>query len=308
MDFDRNRDARVRSAAFDWLGSQTLVYGDVLPRKVLAAGFEFDRKRVPLVSPQGIFKPAVIQVPLTITTSPNSKHDDAFRSDNLLHYSYRGENKFHNDNVGLRFAMTNELPLAYFHGIVPSRYMALWPVFVVGDDPDNLAFTVAVDDAIHLDLFSQSGRTGGQTSHIRREYVTSLARRRLHQRAFRERVLSAYSHQCAFCRLRHGELLEAAHIIPDSEPEGVPEVNNGLSLCRLHHAAFDRFFLGVRPDDLTIEVRGDVLVEHDGPTLLYAIQGLHRQRITLPRSSGDHPDTELLAERYDRFLEVASTL
>ena len=42
---------------------------------------------------------------------------------------------------------------------------------------------------------------------LRGRYVTSLVRRRLHQRSFRERVLRAYRDQCALCRLRHQELL-----------------------------------------------------------------------------------------------------
>jgi putative restriction endonuclease len=69
-------------------------------------------------------------------------------------------------------------------------------------------------------------------------------------------------------------LLDAAHIIPDTDPEGEPHVRNGLSLCALHHTAFDRYFIGLRPE-FTIEVREDLLVEHDGPTLVHAIQGLH---------------------------------
>lgn len=81
-----------------------------------------------------------------------------------------------------------------------------------------------------------------------REYTTSAVKQRVHQRAFRERVLRAYREQCTLCRLKHVELLEAAHIIPDADPEGEPSVVNGLALCKLHHAAFDRNFLGIRPD------------------------------------------------------------
>jgi putative restriction endonuclease len=42
--------------------------------------------------------------------------------------------------------MRRQVPLIYFHGIVPGRYMASWPVHIVGDDPQALTFTVAVDD------------------------------------------------------------------------------------------------------------------------------------------------------------------
>ena len=53
-------------------------------------------------------------------------------------------------------------------------------------------------------------------------------------------MLRAYRYQCAFCNLRHGELLDAARITPDSALHGEPVVSNGMSMGRLHDAAFDR--------------------------------------------------------------------
>ena len=303
--FDRNHDARVRGAAFAWLARQVSLHGEVVPYAVLVRGFEFEQRRVPVIGPQGIFKPALMQVPLSITTSPKGPYDDTIGFDNRLRYRYRGTNPSHRDNVGLRFAMQNSLPLIYFYGFVPGRYLAMWPVYVVHDAPEALEFSVAVDDVAQVDVYSQTLATVGGVAEVRREYVTSVARRRLHQSAFRERVLRAYRNQCAFCRLRHNELLDAAHIIPDTEPAGEPIIRNGISLCRLHHAAFDRFFLAVRPDH-TIEVRSDVLEEIDGPTLQHAIQGLHGQPIVLPRKLAEQPAPEFLFERYERFLEVAT--
>jgi hypothetical protein len=46
-------DQRVRLAAFQWLRAQMDVHGEVLPRSVLAEGFVFDGRRVPLLGPQG---------------------------------------------------------------------------------------------------------------------------------------------------------------------------------------------------------------------------------------------------------------
>ena len=201
--------------------------------------------------------------------------------------------------------MESRLPLAYFHGIVPGRYLAMWPVYVIGDQPEALTFSIAIDDAVHAGLFPQTQEPAARIGETRREYGTSVARQRLHQRAFRELVLRAYRNQCALCRLRHSELLDAAHIIPDTEPEGEPVVQNGIALCRLHHAAFDRFFLAVRPDHIIV-VRPDVLEEIDGPTLEHAIQGLHGQRIVLPTKRDERPDVEFLGERYERFLEVTT--
>jgi len=128
-------------------------------------------------------------------------------------------------------------------------------------------------------------------------------RHRLHQQAFRARVLEAYRTRCALCRLRHQELLDAAHIIADAKPEGEPVVSNGLALCKLHHAAFDRHFLAVRPDYL-IEIRQSVLEEEDGPMLLHGLKEMHRQPILLPHSEALRPDRGRLEERYEAFLRA----
>jgi putative restriction endonuclease len=201
--------------------------------------------------------------------------------------------------------MRRDVPLIYFHAIAKGKYLAVWPVFIVGDDPAALTFRVAVDDAeLALSLARRTGAVDEIAEYdadSRRRYVTGLVRRRLHQRTFRERVLRAYHEQCALCRLRHGELLDAAHIVPDSEELGEPHVPNGISLCKLHHAAFDAFFLAVRPD-YRIEIPGWILDEDDGPMLVHGLQKLHRQRIALPRNARLKPDPELLASRYERFL------
>jgi putative restriction endonuclease len=126
-----------------------------------------------------------------------------------------------------------------------------------------------------------------------------LVRQRLHQRPFRDRVLLAYNSQCTLCRLRHPPLLDAAHIKEDSEG-GEPIVTNGMAMCAIHHRAFDAHVLGVRPD-YKVEIRADVLAEHDGPTLQYALQSLHGELITLPSRRAERPSPDLLEERYQRF-------
>jgi putative restriction endonuclease len=64
---------------------------------------------------------------------------------------------------------------------------------------------------------------------------------------FRTRVLAAYDHACTICGLQMG-LVQGAHIIPVPIPGGTDETSNGLALCALHHAAYDRGLLGVGPD------------------------------------------------------------
>jgi putative restriction endonuclease len=65
-------DHRVRLAAFQFLAEQTQCTPDgVLPRTILATGFSLNGTRVPLMGPQGIFKPAILpEMPISITTIP----------------------------------------------------------------------------------------------------------------------------------------------------------------------------------------------------------------------------------------------
>lgn len=300
------REERIRLAAFDWLSGQVAIYGDVLPREILLHGFWFEDERISLLSQQGIFKPRQFEmVPLSVTTTIAGPYDDSFTSDGLLRYRYRGENPQHRDNVGLRIACQQRIPLVYFHAIVKGKYLAVWPVFIVEDIPEALTFKIAVDDARFV---SNETREDWESLRVadsaadesRRAYITASVRQRLHQRSFRERVLRAYREQCAFCRLKHTELLDAAHIIPDAEDDGAPVVTNGMALCKLHHAAFDKYFLGVRPDH-TIEVRADLLLETDGPMLLHGLQGLHNEKMIVPARKVQRPDAELLLRRYERF-------
>ena len=100
-------------------------------------------------------------------------------------------------------------------------------------------------------------------------------------------MLRAYAERCALCRLRHQELPDAAHITPEGDAEGEPVVSNGVALCKLHHAAFDRCFFAIRPD-YVIEVRPSVLTESDGPMLVVGLQQIHGQRIHLPRRTVDN--------------------
>lgn len=253
---------------------------------------------MPLVGPQGLFKPAVCELPLSVTTAPalagrDRPYDDEYAYDGI-HYRYRGTDPIHPDNVGLRRAMERQVPLVYFHGHRPGRYHAEWPVYVVGDDLSRLTFTILTAES----AAPGSGSTLAEAP--RRTYLARMMTQRLHQSAFRERVLHAYEERCAVCRLRHAELLDAAHILPDGHPLGEPVVPNGLSLCKLHHAAFDADILGVRPD-LVIELRHDVLDEADGPMLRHGLQGFDREPIIVPRRPDLRPKPEFLAERYERF-------
>jgi putative restriction endonuclease len=308
MSLPEDVDIAVRMAAFKFLEEQRSIYGDVLSSEVLRIGFPFRGERIKLMGPQGIFKPAILaEMPLSITTAPpDSKgerpYDDGFSpGSSVLFYRYRGTDPAHPDNRRLRLAMQNHRPLIYFHGLLKGKYLPAWPVYVVGDEPDRLRFRVEMDDSVYATR--PSGLIGEGTEEARRQYVTAVTRRRLHQASFRVRVLRAYRSTCALCRLRHDALLDAAHIVADSDPLGEPLVANGVALCKLHHAAFDRDFLGIRPD-YVVEVRADILSETDGPMLVHGLQGFHGQSISIPRIETMRPRQDFLEARYERFLSA----
>ena len=301
-------DTRVRTQAFQFLTEQTRLHGEVVPRDLLERGFDFEGRRVPLIGPQGIFKPALLaEMPISITTVPVREgearpYDDGVGPDGFLRYRYRGTDPGHRDNQGLRLAMGRGVPLIYLYGVTPGRSMPVWPVYIVRDHPAELSFSVAVD-APYMPVMSNF-KPDPNSLEARRAYITVLTQQRLHQQGFRERVLRAYREQCAICRLRHDELLDAAHILPDSHPKGEPIVPNGLALCALHHAAFDRNILGIRPDFI-VEVRMDILREKDGPMLLHGLQGFQGKTILRPSSRALWPRADFLAERYEEFRQAS---
>ena len=84
---------------------------------------------------------------------------------------------------------------------------------------------------------------------------------------------------------------------------GVSTINNGLSLCKFHHAAFDRFILGVTPE-YKVHIREDILNEIDGPMLQHGLKELHNNKIILPTSKHNYPGKEFLDWRYEKFKRV----
>jgi putative restriction endonuclease len=300
-------DLEIRRSVFEWLTSQREAHGEAISREALA-NFSLNGRSIPLVGPSGIWRPAACELPISVVTIMNGPYTDSFddRTGTLL-YSYRGTDPGHRDNVGVRRAMAESVPLVYFHAVRAGLYVAAYPTFVVKDDPGHLAFTLQVDDAsvsLQPNVEADYLIVDDVRAEVRRAYVTRTVHRRIHQAAFRDRVVRAYQERCALCRLRHSQLLDAAHITPDSDPEGLPLVSNGVALCKLHHAAFDSFFFTIRPD-YRIEVRPSILAESDGPMLIVGLQEIHNAKISLPYRSRDWPDPERLQRRYEVFLGAA---
>ncbi|HEX5348727.1 MAG TPA: HNH endonuclease [Pseudonocardiaceae bacterium] len=293
-------DTQLRREAMQWLtvrthdGTASISSADLLD-------FEIGGRQFRLMDAQrGIRKPRELSAALSIRTvyTPNGQarpYDDSVGSDGLLRYKWRGDNPDQAENRALRAAMENRLPLIWFFGVGPGLYEPVYPVYLLWEEPDHHQFVIDPDVARGL------VSAGSPVEERLRRYILRETRQRLHQPVSRVTVLRAYDTRCAVCSLRHGELLDAAHIIPDYDEAGIAAVRNGMSLCKIHHAAYDCNILGIRPD-LFVEIRSDLLHEIDGPMLQHGLQERHGQRLmSIPRTRSEKPDSLLLQRRYEQF-------
>ena len=139
---------------------------------------------------------------------------------------------------------------------------------------------------------------------LERRYALRTVQQRLHQASFREAVISAYNGRCALSGLPEPLLLDAAHIVADKDERlGQPVVPNGIPLSKIQHAAFDAHLIGIDPD-YGLHVSARLLVQNDGP-MLEALKRLNGGKIQLPDRVQDRPDRDRLAQRFERFIEVA---
>jgi len=296
-------DDHLRSACFASLDVLCAEFGvDVPYRGGLDRGFPFARRRVPFLSPQkGIFRAAVQQGPsaLSINTSANSPYDDGEAADGF-YYAYRAGAIDKRDNRALRSARLSQAPLVYFVATAPGRYKPIYPCFVTEDD--QMAKRVLVTPGRMIGPLEEPEPVLVE-DEIERKYAVRETRVRLHQARFRGHVLVAYSNLCAICRLKESRLLDAAHITGDLEVKGDPVIPNGLSLCSIHHRAFDQNLVGVSPG-YEVHVSRHLLEDEDGP-MLEVLKGFHRQRIVVPKSASWKPDRARLAERFERFATAS---
>jgi putative restriction endonuclease len=296
------RDDDVRSSCFAALDVLLAKHGPDVPyTDGLDVGFAFRGRRVPFLNYQkGIYRAAVQQGPaaLSVNTSFKSPYGDRETPDGF-DYAYRAGAVDQPDNRALRAACALQVPIVYFVGTAPGRYRPVWPTFVTADDPTAQTVTLTPGRMVGPYDEREPVLPGDL---IERRYAVRETRLRLHQARFRGRVLPAYANQCTICRLKETRLLDAAHILPDGHEQGEPTVRNGLSLCSIHHRAFDEDLVGVSPD-YEVRVHPRLLDEEDGP-MLELLKGAHAKQIVLPSRVAKRPDRDLLAVRFERFANA----
>jgi putative restriction endonuclease len=298
------RDEALRVRCFLALDALRARYGDDLPFVgALSDGFVFEGKRVPFLNRQkGIYRSAIQRGPAALAIQTSFKggpYDDVETDDGFL-YAYRSGSIDQPDNRALRQAYALQVPLAYFRSTRPGWYRVEYPCFVGADDPA----------AQHV-LITPGRMTGTLEEPeaapiaigVERRYAVREMRVRQHQGRFRALVLQAYRDRCTICRLRELRLLDAAHIVQDLDPQGIAEIPNGLSLCSIHHRAYDQDLVGISPD-YEVHLAPRLIEEDDGP-MLDVLKDAEGRTIELPRKAVWQPDRERLATRWNRFTAAA---
>jgi len=134
-----------------------------------------------------------------------------------------------------------------------------------------------------------------------RRYAVTEMRRALRALDFSARVLGAYGHRCAMCGVQL-KLLEGAHILPVPEPGSTDETSNGISLCVLHHRAYDQSLITFDPD-YVIRVSPKKVTELRAANLAGGLQRFRdnlREVIQVPAEQASRPNPE--------FVEKANAL
>jgi putative restriction endonuclease len=294
------RDDDVRSSCFASLDVLCARFGDEVPYPGgLDQGFNFRGRRVPFLSTQkGIFRAGAQSGPaaLSIQTSWKSPYGDT-ETETGYRYAYRAGSIDQPDNRALRAAYELRVPIAHFVSTRPTFYKPVYPCFVMEDDPAG-GWVVVSPGRMIGPLDEQEPLV--LDDPLERRYAFRETRIRVHQARFRGRVIPAYRNLCAICRLKEPRLLDAAHIVGDLELHGEPIVANGVSLCSIHHRAFDENLVGISPD-YDVHVSRQLREEEDGP-MLEVLKGFHGRAIEFPRRPDWRPSRDLLAERFEHFL------
>lgn len=288
-------EAAIRQDVFRWLDARCIENGGYELSRELLESYTFDGEPIKLLDTgRGIRNPVTFSSTLTVMTSAGRRnpYEDRESADGWVTYHYQSSKG--GDNVKLARAVENRDPIVYFRGVRSGFFVPFYPVVIAHNDPIARVVRFPLDQGLSFLgdplLYSEE----------QRRYADGIVRTRLHQPIFRAHVLHAYAGSCTVCDLKHSELLDAAHIAPDADAAGVAHVSNGLAMCKIHHAAYDRSLMGITPD-YEVRIDQELLDEVDGPMLRHGLQDMHGVHIRLPSNRAARPDRDRLALRYELF-------
>lgn len=302
-------DRRIRMAAFRQVRHLEAVYNHI-PWAKINEGFLFEGSNISLASrPRGIFKPKEMKFLLSIrTVIPRTGrtvwyddqidvHEKFFKNIESVEYDFMTGGVDATPNRWLREACEKQIPIIYLLGIAPGLYQAIMPAFVMDWNPIAQKARICFcapddrrDEIVEIPSLEE------------RRYAFQTVKKRIHQGQFRESIFAAYKGRCALSGIPERHLLDAAHIISDTNPRlGQPVISNGLLLSKIHHAAFDSHLIGIDPG-YRLHVSKRLLNQNDGP-MLEVLKQLRGRKLELPKREQDRPDRKRLAKRYEDFKQ-----
>ncbi len=158
----------------------------------------------------------------------------------------------------------------------------------------------AVDAGSLIDAKPEDERafidSGENVASITRRHTLVDVVRHFRDARFRPLVLRAYSYRCCLTGVAL-RLVDAAHIVPVSEPTSTDEPKNGIALNPLLHRAYDNGLLGLLPRGRT--ALNERLIKDLSEKKLAAgldlVRGLIPPKMTMPTSAEfAPPDSYLL--------------
>ena len=134
------------------------------------------------------------------------------------------------------------------------------------------------------------------------EFAQFEAENKIRKAGFRQAIMRIYKYTCSICQIHimtlDGEsVTEAAHIIPFSISKN-DDVRNGISLCKLHHWAFDKGLISLNK---AYKVIVSELISERGPTE-WRLKTLQGKEILLPDHKELYPAQDALAWHREQQL------
>jgi len=156
--------------------------------------------------------------------------------------------------------------------------------------------TQQVEEILQINAFqefqNQLRETGGAVYQA--VDLEDEARTIVRDAAFRRTVVSVYNFRCAFCGLQiiselNQNIVDGAHIKPFSQFYD-DRIDNGISLCKNHHWAFDRGWFSLE-DDYTLLISNSL--REDSPHAT-PMREFHGRTIWLPSQEQYRPRLEAI--------------
>ncbi len=298
-------NAQIRAAAGLAIQQMIRQAGDnVFTWAQIQKGFQVAGKQIFFATKAaGIFKPKELTDDAALSikqvtpsrTGRAAPYDDGELENGAVSYRLQREGEKSPFNRHLQQAYLKNLPLIYLRGIADSLYEVFYPVFV-----EEFSFPSGVARVVFDQPESSPMFTG--VNEVPVQYSYGIRKNRLHQRAFRQRVLMAYGLRCALTNLPLVDLLEAAHIVGDSEG-GLASVQNGIAMSTFHHTAYESDLMGIDPDGkiiLSELVRGT----RDGPMFSQGLLGMEGRQMRFPTFEGHRPNRDFLAQKFEAFTKA----